>query len=216
MDNQEHNIRELIKAEYLRILLETGEEPISPLAFSTEIGIDEVVFHTRYNSFKVLEKEIWNNMFQHVLNALELDTEYPTYSGKEKVLSFFYTLVEVYKQNRSLVLLRLNELSRQNFEPWFFEEFKISYMEMIKTILAEAIESEEVVARPYISDYYKDALWLQFLYVSRVWSNDDSKDYEITDAGIEKSVNLLFELLRKGPVDMLIEFAKFMYQNKAY
>jgi hypothetical protein len=59
-------------------------------------------------------------------------------------------------------------------------------------------------------------LWLQFLYVSRVWANDDSKDYQITDAAIEKSVNLLFELMRKGPLDMAIEFAKFMYQNKAY
>ena len=52
--------------------------------------------------------------------------------------------------------------------------------------------------------------------MSRVWANDDSKDYQITDAAIEKSVNLLFELMRKGPLDVAIEFAKFMYQNKAY
>ncbi|MBT6029867.1 MAG: TetR/AcrR family transcriptional regulator, partial [Crocinitomicaceae bacterium] len=168
------------------------------------------------SSFKALEKEIWHNIFQHVNIALDLDAEYLTYSGKDKVLSFHYTLIEVYKQNQSFVKHRLTGLSRQSFEPWFLKEFKVAYIEMINSILSEAITSEEIIERLYISDYYKDVLWLQFLYVSRVWANDDSKDYQITDAAIEKSVNLLFELMRKGPLDMAIEFAKFMYQNKAY
>lgn len=216
MNNQEQDISELIKTEYLRVLLETGNEPETVLAFTLELGIEESEFHALYSSFKVLEKEIWHNIFQHVQIALDLDEEFPTYSGKEKVLSFYYTLMEVYKQNRNFARHRLTRLSRQSFEPWFLAEFKVAYIEMINSILSEAITSEEIVERLYISDYYKDVLWLQFLYVSRVWANDDSKDYQITDAAIEKSVNLLFELMRKGPLDVAIEFAKFMYQNKAY
>ena len=216
MNDQEQDISELIKAEYLRVLQETGHEPETVLAFSLEIGIEASEFHSRYSSFKALEKEIWHNIFQHVNIALDLDAEYLTYSGKDKVLSFHYTLIEVYKQNQSFVKHRLTGLSRQSFEPWFLKEFKVAYIEMINSILSEAITSEEIIERLYISDYYKDVLWLQFLYVSRVWANDNSKDYQITDAAIEKSVNLLFELMRKGPLDMAIEFAKFMYQNKAY
>ena len=59
-------------------------------------------------------------------------------------------------------------------------------------------------------------MWIQFLYISRDWANDDSEEFQITDAAIEKSVNLIFELMRKGPVDLMIDFAKFAYQNKAY
>ena len=87
---------------------------------------------------------------------------------------------------------------------------------MMANLLSEAIESDEVMARPYVSDHYKDVLWIQALYISRVWANDDSEDHQITDAAIEKSVNLIFELMRKGPVDLMVDFAKFAYQNKAY
>jgi hypothetical protein len=59
-------------------------------------------------------------------------------------------------------------------------------------------------------------LWVQFLYVLRVWTNDESEDFQVTDAAIEKTSVLLFELMKKGPIDMLIDFVKFAYQNKAY
>jgi len=59
-------------------------------------------------------------------------------------------------------------------------------------------------------------LWVQLLYITRVWANDESEDFQVTDAAIEKSSVLLFELMKSGPVDLLIDFLKFAYQNKAY
>ena len=46
------------------------------------------------------------------------------------------------------------------------------------------------------------------------WKEDNSPGFEKTDAAIEKSVNLAFDLIGKGAVDSAIDFAKFMYQNK--
>ena len=54
------------------------------------------------------------------------------------------------------------------------------------------------------------------MYITRVWTNDESEDFQVTDAAIEKSSALLFELMKSGPVDLLIDFLKFAYQNKAY
>ena len=216
MESQQQDITERIKSEYLKILLRTGQEPITPFAFASEIGIGEEDFFAKYNSFRALEKEIWADMYGHVTAAVSADEEYGSYTGREKTLSFFYTLVEVYKQNRSLVLFRLAGMPRHNTDPWFLEKFKHLYMEMMTNLLSEAIEADEIMARPYLSDHYKDALWIQLLYISRVWANDDSEEHQITDAAIEKSVNLIFELMRKGPVDLMVDFAKFAYQNKAY
>ena len=216
MESEQQDITELIKSEYLKILLRTGQEPVTPFAFASELGIEEEDFFAKFNSFKALEKEIWGDIYGYVEAAISADEEYSGYTGREKTLSFFYTLAEVYKQNRSLVLFRLTDLPRHNTDPWFLQKFKHLYMEMMANLLSEAIETDEIMARPYVSDHYKDVLWIQVLYISRVWANDDSEDHQITDAAIEKSVNLIFELMRKGPVDLMVDFAKFAYQNKAY
>lgn len=216
LENQEPDITDQIKGAYLKGLLRTGQEPITVFAFAEEAGIEEAEFYAHYNTFKALEKEVWADIFMHVLTAIQADSEFPTYTGREKILSFFYTLVEVYKLNRSLVMFRVGGLPVQNIDPWFMENFKALYMDFVEGVLAESTESDEIISRPYVSDRYKDALWIQLLYITRVWTNDDSKEYQVTDAGIEKSVNLVFELMRKGPVDLLFDFAKFAYQNKAY
>jgi hypothetical protein len=67
--------------------------------------------------------------------------------------------------------------------------------------------------RPYISDKYDEALWIQFLFVVYFWIKDDSPGFEKTDAAIEKAVKLSSELMGEGPVDSFIDLAKFLYQN---
>ena len=46
------------------------------------------------------------------------------------------------------------------------------------------------------------------------WRDDDSAGFEKTDAFVEKSVNLAFDLIGKGALDSAIDFAKFLYQSK--
>jgi len=46
------------------------------------------------------------------------------------------------------------------------------------------------------------------------WKEDESPGFEKTDAAVEKSVNLAFDLIGKGAVDSFIDFAKFLYQSK--
>jgi hypothetical protein len=38
-------------------------------------------------------------------------------------------------------------------------------------------------------------------------------NFEKTDAAIEKSVNLAFDLIGKGILDNALDFGKFLYQN---
>ena len=51
-------------------------------------------------------------------------------------------------------------------------------------------------------------------YEARVWLKDESKAFETTDAAIEKSVNLAFELLSQGPLDSIIDFGRFALKTK--
>lgn len=212
----ENAIKLEIQAAYLDHLLNTGSEPLTIPLFASEVGITEEDFYSCYRSFKSVEKDAWLEMLLNAQRALEADSEFPMYSAQEKVLSLFYTLIEVNKQYRSLILFRAGELKRTEISPWYMQKFKDEFLSMISIVLNEGIDNQEILSRPVIGDKYKDAFWIQYLYILRVWINDESEEYQITDAAVEKSVNLTFELLKKGPLDMMIDFVKFAYQNKAY
>jgi hypothetical protein len=218
MTDQKENIdwKEDFKNEFVLYLIRNGERPVTVFKFCEELGVDESKFYKYYNSFRSVETEVWYTFYQEVKKALDQDSEYSSYSAHEKYLSFLYTVVEVYKQNRSYVVLRYAEVDRRSLRPWFMDSFREEFAIWTKEILDEGFESNEIISRPLISSKYHEVLWVQLLYITRVWTNDESEDFQVTDAAIEKSSALLFELMKSGPVDLLIDFLKFAYQNKAY
>jgi hypothetical protein len=218
MTEERENIdwKENFKSAFVLYLIRNGEKPVTVFKFCEDLGVDESTFYKYYNSFRSVEKEIWLTYYKEVKNALNQDSEYASYSTHEKHLSFLYTVIEVYKQSRSYVVFRYAEVERTCFRPWFMDSFREEFAVWTKEILDEGFESNEIVSRPIISSRYYEALWVQLLYITRVWINDESEDFQITDAAIEKSSALLFELMKGGPVDLLIDFLKFAYQNKAY
>jgi hypothetical protein len=218
MNEEKENIdwKENFKNEFVLYLIRNGEKPVTVFKFCEELGVDESLFYKFYNSFRSVETEVWLTFYQEVKIALGGDAEYSSYSAHEKYLSFLYAVVEVYKQNRSYVVLRYAEVDRKSLRPWFMDAFREEFTIWTKEILDEGFDSNEIIARPLISSKYHEALWVQLLYITRVWTNDESEDFQLTDAAIEKSSALLFELMKSGPVDLLIDFLKFAYQNKAY
>ena len=218
MNEEKENIdwKENFKNEFVLYLIRNGEKPVTVFKFCEELGVDESLFYKFYNSFRSVETEVWLTFYQEVKIALGGDAEYSSYSALEKYLSFLYAVVEVYKQNRSYVVLRYAEVNRKSFRPWFMDSLREEFAIWTKEILDEGFASNEIISRPLISSKYHEALWVQLLYITRVWTNDESEDFQLTDAAIEKSSALLFELMKSGPVDLLIDFLKFAYQNKAY
>jgi len=98
--------------------------------------------------------------------------------------------------------------------PYYLEHVRNGFKEWIADLLLEAKETDEVTTRPIISDRYDDAIWLQFLFILGFWMKDDTKSFEKTDVAIEKSVNLAFDLMGHGPLDAMVDFGKFLFQNR--
>jgi hypothetical protein len=80
--------------------------------------------------------------------------------------------------------------------------------------LYEGRESQEIIPRPYVSNRYPDALWINTLYILDFWVKDTSRNFELTDTAIEKTVNTGFDLMGRSIVDTVFDLAKFVYQNK--
>ena len=195
-------------------VLTHGREPSSVFQFMKELGLEEEEFYKHFGSFNTIKNHVWKNYLMDTLEVLKKDKTYQEYTVREKLLSFYYTLVEVLKKDRSYVLFSFQEVKRPEWTPPFLKGFKLEYKDYVHDLIAEGLDSEEIAKRPILSDRYHDALWVQLMFIVHFWLKDESPNFQQTDAAIEKAVNLSIELMGKGPLDMMIDFAKFLYQNR--
>ncbi|MEL6538339.1 MAG: TetR family transcriptional regulator C-terminal domain-containing protein [Bacteroidota bacterium] len=206
-------VAEKIRQEFITYVLEHGRKPASIYKFAKSIDLTESEFYNYYTSFEHLEQGIWEAIFTDTNEAIRSEEVWTSYSVREKLLAFFYTLVEVMKRNRSYILVSMGK-PKPNWTPTQLKKFKEHFKEFAMELISEGIETQEVVNRPYLTERYHEALWGQALFLINYWVGDDSAGFERTDAAIEKAVNLGLDLLGKGIVDSVVDFAKFMFQSR--
>ena len=207
--------RKLILEGFVNHVLEHGAEPKSVFKFAKDLKMKEEEFYTHFTSFEAIKSAIWVSIFDSTLEQIEAQEVFKEYSVREKFLSFLFTWIEELKKNRSY-LLSLYQDKTKSFKslPSDTKEFKEKFKDFAGEIILEGKETQEIANRPLISDRYDEALWLQVAFVFRYWLDDRSPRFEKTDAAIEKSVNLAFDLMGKSALDSFLDFAKFLYQNK--
>jgi AcrR family transcriptional regulator len=218
---------ETIRTAYVGYVLEQGQPPVSVFQFAKTLGLSEATFYDHYPSFAAIEADVWLATAKQARATVEADGVYNTYSVREKLLAFYYTWIEVLKGQRSFVVYSYGQLRgpgpaarpnpltmRRMLSSSVLRPFKAEFNDFARDLLAEGRESKEVEPRPFISDRYADALWLQTMTVLDFWVHDTSKGFEKTDTFIEKSVNTAFDLFGRTPLDSIFDLVKFRLQNQ--
>lgn len=203
-----------IKSAYINYLLTEGRQPASIFKFCLDNGMKEDEFYTHFGSFDALERNIWKGFIDKTIARLQSDDSFNGFSTREKVLAFYFSLLEELRANRSFVLLQLGQTKRLELVPGFLKGFKESFEAFFGTLLNQGKGNGEVANRPFLDKRYPQLFWLHMGFILTFWKEDDSTAFEKTDAAVEKSVNLAFDLIGKGAVDAAIDFGKFLYQNK--
>jgi len=204
-----------IESAYVEYLLTEGKQPASVFKFCLDLSIKENDFYALYGSFDAIESKIWKGFIDKTITRLKVDKSFDSFIVREKILAFYYTLFEELKANRSFVLFQLQPFRKIELVPSYLRECKKSFESFFEEILSEGKGNGEVAQRPYLDKRYPQLFWVHFGFILLFWKEDSSADFEKTDAAIEKSVNLAFDLIGKGALDSAIDFAKFMYQAKA-
>jgi hypothetical protein len=199
---------------YLKYLLLEGKQPASVFKFADDLGISEREFYSRFSSFDAIEKRIWEDLMAETIDSIQKDTNYANFNAREKLLSFYYTHLEILKGQRSFIMLRWKGLKDNIKTPESLKSYKDHFLKYAKGIVSEGINTDEIKERMFISDRYDQAFWLKLVFVIDFWIKDTSPDFEQTDAAIEKAVNLSFELLSESTLDRAIDFVKFLWQSK--
>lgn len=203
-----------IQSSYIEYLLINGKRPVSVFKFCLDLGIKEDDFYQFVGSFDGLERQIWNGFIESTISRLNRDESFNSFNAREKILAFYFSLFEVLSHHRSYVLFQLENSRKPELVPEYLKTFKSNFGSFIESILNEGKSKGEVAERPIIDKRYPKLFWLHLGFLLLFWKDDSSAGFEKTDAAVEKSVNLAFDLIGKGAVDSAIDFAKFLYQNK--
>jgi hypothetical protein len=215
-----------IRSAYIEYLLTEGKQPASVYKFCLDLGIKEEAFYTHFGSFDAIERNIWADFINKSISALQSDKTFSTFTSREKILSFYYALFEELKNNRSFALQQLGTFGHRRFSegnfakaipeltPAYLKDFKSSFDSFVSATINLGKSNGEISARPYLDKIYPQIFWMHMGFLLLFWREDDSAGFEKTDAAIEKSVNLAFDLIGKGAIDTAFDFAKFLYQSK--
>ncbi|WGQ08024.1 TetR family transcriptional regulator C-terminal domain-containing protein [Pedobacter gandavensis] len=202
-----------IKNGYLDYVLLNGEKPASVYSFVKKLKIAEADFYDFYPSFESIEKNLWVELTLETIQAIEAQEVWSQYSSREKILSFFYSYVEVLKKHRSFIIYSLKNHKNKFGTPEVLSGVRPIFENFAEGIINEGLESGELANRKFLSKRYKDAVWVQFGFIVNFWTTDDSAGFEKTDEVIEKGVNVTFDLFERSPLDNLLEYGKFLSRN---
>jgi hypothetical protein len=203
-----------IRTAYVDYLLTQGKQPASVYKFCIDLGLKEDAFYSSFGSFEAIEKDVWTRFITKTVTTLQSDKGFATFTTRERILSFYYALLEELKNNRSFVIQQLGSFRKPELTPSYLKGFKQVFEEFISSTLNHGKSNGEVGTRPYLEKLYPQLFWMHLGFVLLFWRDDDSIGFEQTDAAVEKSVNLAFDLIGKGAIDSAFDFAKFLYQSK--
>ena len=206
-------IPDQITNAYLDYVLTHNDAPKSVYGFAKAINISEEEFYNHFASFEAIEKQVWVDLTAETIRLSVEQEIWNQYTAREKMLSFFYSFIELLRTKRSFIIFSLKKKKYKIGTPAVLAETHILFDNFSEGIINEGLESRELADRKFLSKRYKDALWLQFLFILNFWIDDDSQAFEKTDEAIEKGLNVTFDLFQHSPLDNLFEYGKFLSRN---
>lgn len=205
----------LLKPAYLDYLRRHGRAPKTVFAFADAQGITEGEFYRHYASFAVIDREAWAEFGREARAQAAQEPTWQGYGAREKLLAFYYTLLEILKNNRSFVLLTLGRSQRRQpaLVPRVLSQFEAEFKDFVQEILHEGRATGEVASRPFLQDGYGRIFARQLQFILLYFVRDESANFERTDAAVEKAVTLSFDLVGRNTFDSALDFGRFLLQR---
>lgn len=207
--------KDLIKQVYLDYVLRKGRQPQSVYKLTAKLKMPEQDFYQHYANFDAIDRELWADFGREARAMAATEPVWATYGAREKLLAFYYTLLEILKRNRSFALQSLRRsLSKvPGLTPRVLDDFRREFEVFVDDLLREGRRTDEVANRPLVQNGYPRAFWQQALFVLGFFAKDDTVNFERTDAAVEKAVTLSFDLVGRNSLDSAVDLVRFLVQR---
>ena len=200
---------------YIDYFLENNKAPHSVFKFTKHYNFEEALFYANFSSFEQIEKTFFTSLFQQTMSLLEKSEDFESYDARTKLLSFYFTYFEMLTANRSFTIALLKEDKNKLKSVSKLSELRKHFKQFFDTLDIEKIDLKQEKLIEFQEKTMSEMAWFQFLFTLKFWIEDTSLSFEKTDIFIEKSVNTSFDLMDTTPLKSLIDFGKFMWQEKA-
>lgn len=206
--------KKAIQKGYQEYLLDNGKAPESVRIFTKYLKVSDEDFYKHYGSLRNIESSIWEEYFTKTLNIISKDPEFEEMSGREKHLSFLYTLLELMKPDRSYVLFKLEGKKPHELPSELLKTEKV--LSQAEIDWAKTFEFLPDKAKNMTQSTYKRVLWSHAMGVLLFWVKDDSGNGNDTDIFIEKSTRTVFDIGELPALDSIFDLSKFFLQRMGF
>lgn len=201
-----------ILTAYMQHTLEHESFPKSVYKFCKLNQIEETDFYTSYASLDAVKHAVWQAFYDNTHHLLAKNEAFDSLSRKDRLLTFYYTFFEVLLLNRSYVLMSLNEHDSTLKNMGQLKSLRASVKAFAEQLIEEGNEDKGRFSQNPTA-LFSEATWGQLLFLLRFWINDNSKGFDKTDALIEKSVTVVFEVFDNTRIDSLLDLGKFLWKE---
>jgi hypothetical protein len=199
-----------IISKYIRHVLKKGNPPVSVHAFVKKLDLSEREFFENFGSFEGLEARIWEDSVARTIDALEAGEEWEGFSAQQKLLSFLYAYCDRILDQRSFFLARFPRVGKNRIPPQALSGMRAAFTRFANNIVETGMEAGDIACRGVLTKAYPLGFFGHLLSVIEFNLSDSSKGFERTDAYIEKSVRLAFDVVGTQAVDSAADLARFL------
>lgn len=187
-----------------------GKMPLSIFQFCEDLQIKESEFYQYFSDFSAIESEILAQIWEESVQKLSQQDYYQELTAQEKLLSAVYAFFENLKNYRSYLLLKHKDWKNpfQNIEN--INELKNVFFSYLDGLSFEKKGLGVPQIDKVLEKGLNHGLFTNLLFVMHFWMKDKSKGFEKTDACIEKSFSLSFELISNQGIQKAFDFGKFL------
>ncbi len=208
------NTDDQIIGMYMDYVLEHETVPKSVYKFCKINNLKEEEFYKLFGSIEALQAAIWDKFYSNTIQVVMNDEAYESFSNKDKMLTFFFTMFELLTMNRSYVLFALKEHKNVLKNLSQLKGLRTNIKSFATELVQDANADKNYKITKKSPQLYAEGAWLQFLFLLKFWMDDTSTGFEKTDLAIEKSVKTIFDVFENTPLESIIDFGKFLYKEK--
>jgi len=199
---------------FMDSVLEHEKFPLSVYKFCKTNEIDEQDFYKSYASLDTIKYHVWQVFFENTMGLLHKNKQYDSMDRKDRLLTFYFTFFEVLLLNRSYVLFALEGNESRMTKIGQLKKLRISFKSFASELIEEGNDNKTLSLAKHPVGLFSEASWAQLLFFLKFWLDDTSPNFEKTDAAIEKSINVAFDVFDNTQLDAIFDLGKFLWKEK--
>lgn len=164
---------------------------------------DNMVSEAKENE---ISKKVWQSMIRNAIDICYGDETFATYTAREQMLAFAYTLFQMMAtEEEFLTQLKLFQISNYSI-------LKDEARDFFNKNIDYGMAIGEIQARTWISSRYSYLLVSAILTLCYLWSKDTSESKEQTDAGIDKIINWVYDIMQPNALDSGVGVMQYLVE----